>query len=110
MSIPLDLTKAVAAIADSSAVVERLHLTCCEPGRSPRMERLTATLSAVGGAITRAGEDESARAEAATLIEEAGAQVGWLQVACCSEKRLPMYTQVLANLTTAHMVLEQHGH
>jgi hypothetical protein len=74
------------------------------------MERLAATLTEIGAAMYRAGEDPTAAAQAASLIEEAGAQVGWLQVACCSEKRLPMYTTILANLTAAHMVLDQHGH
>jgi hypothetical protein len=74
------------------------------------MERLAATLSEVGAALSRADADPTAAAEAAALIEEAGAQVGWLQVACCSEKRLPMYTTILAKLTAVHMVLDQHGH
>jgi hypothetical protein len=95
--------QADAALADSIAVVERLHATCCEPGRSPRMERLRETLAAARTTLAR-GED------ATEVLADAGAQVGWLEVACCSEPRLPLYTEILTSLAAAYRALDAHGH
>lgn len=67
------------------------------------MERLIATLAVARATLDR-GEDATAQ------LAEAGAQVGWLEVACCSEKRLPLYTEILTNLATAHRALDLHGH
>ncbi|HAX82525.1 MAG TPA: hypothetical protein DCY40_08170 [Actinobacteria bacterium] len=103
MDTPASHVVADTALADSIAVVERLHATCCEPGRSPRMEQLIATLAAARVTLSR-GDDATAE------LAEAGAQVGWLEVACCSEKRLPLYTEILANLATAYRALDMHGH
>src|SRR3989304_5780244 len=102
MSPPSPHAVADAALADSIAVVERLHATCCEPGRSPRMEQLKETLAMARATLNR-GDDATA------VLAAAGAQVGWLEVACCAEKRLPLYTEILTNLATAYRALDAHG-
>lgn len=53
-------------------------------------------------------------AEGAILhLENAGAQVGKLQVTCCSENRMPLYAKMLAVLTASQIRLDTalgHGH
>jgi hypothetical protein len=88
------------------AVVERLHATCCEPSRSPRMERLTETLTALHIALADGGPVD----ETMLTLADAGAQVGWLQVACCSEKRMPLYEEVQQHLARVYRELQAHEH
>ena len=106
MDTPFDVADAVRAVADSAAVVQRLHATCCEPGRSPRMERLTETLRVLRGSLTEGGPVD----DTMSALADAGAQVGWLQVACCSEKRMPLYEEVQQHLAGVYRALQQHGH
>ncbi len=79
-----------------------LDANCCEPGRSPRMAEL-------GEALTEARvklravtiHPETAGPAAIAALEEAGAQVGRLQVTCCAPDRLHLYAEILENLTKA---------
>ncbi len=106
MDAPLNGTDTARAIADSAAIVQRLHATCCEPGRSPRMERLTETLTLLGGSLAEGGPVD----DTMSALADAGAQVGWLQVACCSEKRMPLYEEIQQHLARVYRALQQHGH
>lgn len=106
MDAPFDVTSAASAVADSAAVVHRLHATCCEPGRSPRMERLSETLTVLERSLTEGGPVD----DTMSALADAGAQVGWLQVACCSEKRMPLYEEVQQHLARVYRALQQHGH
>lgn len=87
-------------------VVERLHGTCCEPDRSPRMERLAETLRTLRNSLADGGPVD----ETMSTLADAGAQVGWLQVACCSEKRMPLYEEVQQHLARVYRELQAHGH
>ncbi len=40
-------------------------------------------------------------------LEDAGAQVGRLQVGCCAPNRIPLYARVLEGLTTAQLAVNQ---
>ncbi|HEX5631307.1 MAG TPA: hypothetical protein VFY15_06590 [Acidimicrobiia bacterium] len=93
-------------IVAALAVVERLHATCCEPGRSPRMERLTETLTALQHSLAEGGPVD----DTMSTLADAGAQVGWLQVACCAEKRMPLYEEVQQHLGRVYREMQQHGH
>jgi len=101
------LTSAFEALDDCEAALRKLDATCCEPGRSPRMKILGQTLIAARGALSRVTDDPGAAGEASGFLEEAGAQVGRLQVGCCAPKRLPLYTRILHGLTTAHQTLDR---
>lgn len=106
MDTPIDRTNAENAVADAAAVVQRLHATCCEPGRSPRMERLGETLTVLRRSLADGGSVD----DTMSTLADAGAQVGWLQVACCSEKRMPLYAQIQQSLAGVYRALQQHGH
>lgn len=98
MTVP---TAVSAALDEAERILVRLEATCCLPERSPRMVALRETIGRVREAEAPA---------AALLLEDAGAQVGSLQVACCAPKRLPLYTELLARFTTARMGLDGAMH
>lgn len=108
-----DLSPAFEALDRCDAVLEDLSGRCCEPGRSPRMERLGETLGA-GRSKLRAAGDDSQDAEAIiTELEDAGAQLGWLQVGCCAPDRMPLYAEMLTELMKAQRAITreyQLGH
>ena len=83
-----------------------LDANCCDPGRSPRMAELAVTLAEARmklRAVTVAPDTEGPAALA--VLEEAGAQVGRLQVGCCAPDRLPLYAEILENLVKAQLTL-----
>lgn len=86
----------MSAINQALDGVQRLHAKCCDPGRSPRMETLAATIADARDAL---GADDQDRLDRS--LEAAGAQVGALQVACCAPGRMEIYVEVLDNLSQA---------
>jgi hypothetical protein len=94
-----DLSRARTALRDAHEALDVLEAGCCVPTRSPRMADLRETLNRAEAEL-EAAQHETGPAVIATL-EHAGAQIGSLQVACCAPARLPLYTRILADLTTA---------
>ncbi len=83
-----------------------LDLSCCDPGRSPRMAELGATLTEARVKLRAATvHPETAGPAALEVLEQAGSQVGRLQVTCCVPDRMPLYAEILENLTKAQMTL-----
>ena len=83
-----------------------LDLSCCDPGRSPRMAELGATLTEARVKLRAATvHPETAGPAALEVLEQAGSQVGRLQVTCCAPDRMPLYAEILENLTKAQMTL-----
>ena len=52
-------------------------------------------------------DQESGAAAAIETLEEAGAQVGHLQVTCCAPSRMPLYAEILENLTVAQRTVKK---
>lgn len=101
-----DLSPAFAALDDAVVALEKLEKTCCVPGRSPRMAELGTT---IGSARTALGSLVSGGPPATVTdaLEDAGGQVGRLQVGCCAENRLPLYARILHDLTTVQLTLDR---
>lgn len=93
--LPVSLT---AALDDAVAALHELDARCCEPGRSPRMAALQATLDEVRELLPRVTDAASGDA-AISAVEQAGAMIGALQVGCCDAGRLPLYARMLEQLT-----------
>jgi hypothetical protein len=94
----MDSPRVQAALADAYTALDELEANCCVPNRSPRMAALRATLDRAGGAL---GEVSAATGrDLISILEDAGSQIGSLQVACCAPARLPLYTRMLSDLTT----------
>ena len=100
---PLDA--ALAHLDDCAAALDQLEARCCEPGRSPRMRALGETLAAARINIEGIADDASAANVALVELEDAGAQVGRLQVGCCAPNRLPLYADMLEGLTNAQLAV-----
>jgi len=99
------LRPAFDALDSCEAALAELDARCCEPGRSPSMKALAETLT-----VARRGLDQDAGNQAIAdaviaQLEDAGAQVGRLQVGCCAPGRLPLYADLLEGLTTAQLTI-----
>lgn len=103
MPITESLAGALAALDGCAATLEELEARCCEPGRSPRMRALGETLSAARTNIQGIVADSASAEVALVELEDAGAQVGRLQVGCCAPDRLPLYADLLEGLTRAQL-------
>jgi len=94
------------ALDDFEKALARLDAGCCDPGRSPRMRELADSLAVSRQALAEIAEPASAGALIAGL-EDMGAQIGRLQVGCCTEKRLPLYARMLEDLTDAQLAVSR---
>ena len=101
------LAAAFAALEGCESALVKLDKLCCEPGRSPSMQALSQTLSDARAGLGRVAVDEKAAGSALFHLEEAGAQIGRLQVGCCAPSRLPLYATFLESLTTAQIAINQ---
>ena len=99
---------ALDAMNDCEAALAKLDKLCCEPGRSPSMRALSETLALARAEMERFfGAEPEPVGEAFAHLEDAGAQIGRLEVGCCAPSRLPLYSSFLANLTTAQLSLNR---
>jgi hypothetical protein len=101
------LAPAFAALDDCDTALSRLDAGCCEPGRSPQMRALADALGQARVGLDHLGDEPGAADAVLAHLEDAGAQVGRLQVGCCTPKRLPLYTRILKGLTTAQLSVSQ---
>ena len=93
-----ELDKALDAARD-------LQAGCCQPLRSPRMEHLQTTLTTARDGVAGLGQSPDAARSVIAHIEDAGAQLGSLQVACCAPARIPLYAAALESLGRAQRLL-----
>lgn len=106
MSISEPLNSAFSTLSACDETVAKLDSMCCAPGRSPRMKALSKTLGAARKGLAAGVMKPDAAEQVLTLLEDAGAQVGRLQVGCCAPKRLPLYAEILEGLTTAQLTIK----
>lgn len=108
-----DLSPAFEALDRCDTALKELSDQCCEPGRSPRMERLGETLTRGRSGLELIGEDSDKAGTVIAELEDAGAQLGWLQVGCCAPSRMPLYAAMLTDLMKAQRAItreHQLGH
>jgi hypothetical protein len=101
-----DLAPAIAALDDCDAALRKLDAGCCEPGRSPRMQALSEALASIRAEVDLLDAHEAPDALLG-LLENAGAQVGSLQVGCCTAQRLPLYARLLEGLTVVQLTVNR---
>ncbi|MDH3540042.1 MAG: hypothetical protein OEP52_08615 [Acidimicrobiia bacterium] len=107
MTDPESFDRALVAIDKAGVALEELDANCCVPGRSPRMAQLADTLSAARVRIQGLDLDPGSAADAIAQLEEAGAQIGSLQIGCCAPSRLPLYADMLRELTGAQRTIKR---
>lgn len=64
------------------------------------MAALADVLSEIASSLDAAHRSSRAADDVIALLESAGAQIGALQVGCCAANRLPLYAEMLEQLTT----------
>jgi hypothetical protein len=102
------LEPAFAALDDCDAALIKLDKMCCDPGRSPRMKRLAMTLAEARSALTGLANGSSGGPVTVSHLEDAGSQLGSLQVGCCAPSRMPLYARMLENLTDIQRSVASH--
>jgi hypothetical protein len=107
MSDPVTLEPARRSLDDFEQALAKLDAGCCDPGRSPRMRALAEALGASRLALERVGGAPESADDAIAALEDMGAQIGRLQVGCCTEKRMPLYARMLVDLTDAQIAINR---
>lgn len=104
------MDRAFQALDDAEEALAELDAGCCVPGRSPRMKALAATLRQARATLEDATAGTTDGEDAIPVLEEAGAQIGRLQITCCAPSRLPLYTRMLADLSKAQRTVGSMDH
>lgn len=104
MNMQPELSTARAQLDECERIVNRLHKLCCEPDRSPRMQAILADIDAARQVLGQSDGPAAAK-EVTPLLEGVGALIGHLQVACCTDARMPLYNDALNRLTAAQIHL-----
>ena len=99
------LVAAHAAVDACDLMATKLDKQCCDPGRSPQMNRLAETLRLIRSSLGEIVDNPFSADAAIRQIENAGAQIGRLQVSCCTPTRMKLYSGILKELTTAHLAI-----
>ncbi len=97
------LATARQALAACDAVVDRLHELCCEPDRSPRMIAIKESIETVRIELDASADDPEAVDRALAELSDIGSRIGWLQIGCCTQARMPLYADALTHLNTAQL-------
>ncbi len=101
------LAPAYVALDEAEVALADLEARCCKPERSPRMKALADTLADVRSGLGRVDDDHDAADQVYESLGDAGSQIGWLQVGCCAENRLPLYHTLLENLTLTQRTVKK---
>lgn len=107
MNIDSNFAQAFAWLDSADEAVRELHENCCQPLKSPRMETLTSTLTAVRAQLAHAAHDAEVAGEVVAILQDAGAQLGHLQVDCCAPARMKLYATTLENLSKIQRLLKR---
>ena len=107
MSEPVTLEPARRSLDDFEQALAKLDAGCCDPGRSPRMKALAESLAASRLALDKVGGAPESADEVIAALEDMGAQIGRLQVGCCTEKRMPLYARMLEDLTDTQIAVSR---
>ena len=99
--------RAFASLDNVDEAVTELHENCCQPLKSPRMDRLTNTVNAARERLGEVGEDPAVAGEVVAILHDAGSQLGHLQVDCCAPGRMKLYATALENLSTVQRLLKR---
>ena len=107
MAITDSMTRAVKALDQADAALSKLDAGCCEPGRSPRISELGNTLATARSMLAAVSDDSDAVDELVAKLEDAGSQIGSLQVGCCAPSCMPLYGDMLTGLMTVQRSVNQ---
>jgi len=95
------------ALAACDSVVDRLHKMCCEPDRSPRMLAIKDSIASIQAELNAAEGEPASLERALSHLMDVGGQIGWLQIGCCAEARMPLYAEALERLTAVQLNINE---
>lgn len=75
------------------------------------MAALAATIGRAEELVRIIPEDPTSASATFAALEDAGGQIGALQIGCCAPNRLPLYAEILEGLTKAQQGISRSiGH
>ncbi|HSJ28295.1 MAG TPA: hypothetical protein VLB67_08785 [Acidimicrobiia bacterium] len=107
MNVDNRFAQAFSSLDIADEAVRELHENCCQPLKSPRMEVLTSTLASARAQLADAAHDAEVAGEVVAILQDAGAQLGHLQVDCCAPARMKLYATTLENLSKIQRLLKR---
>ena len=87
-------------IQSCETTLEKIAAICCMPIRSKKMQDTFNSLENLSNQLKAASKESIANS--INEIELCGGQIGKLYVSCCTEKREPLYQQLLKQLNEVH--------
>lgn len=69
------------------------------------MEHLQRTIDAARSQLGQIGDDAKAALQVVDILHDAGAQLGYLQVACCAPARMKLYATTLESLSKTQRLI-----
>jgi hypothetical protein len=103
----MSLAPAFSALDDCDATIEELARLCCVPGRGKSLESLGRRLQRLRAALADVGDDPAAADTVLDRLEDIGADIGRLQIGCCAENRMPLYSDLLQGLTAVQLTMNE---
>ncbi len=97
------LQDAFSALSTAETSLEKLRKGCCDPDRVPCIADLDGILDETRTMLGRVESDPHAAEVVVTALGDVGAQLGKLQVTCCTPKRIPLYARLLEDLTKVQL-------
>lgn len=91
------------ALDQADETVRLLHDGCCDEVRATRIDAVAATLEAARSRMDRIHDDEDGDSNVIAVLEDAGAQLGGLQIGCCALGRSQLYAEALESLAKAQL-------
>lgn len=105
MTTPDLLSLGSATLDKCDKALAELDELCCEPDRSPRMAALADSLSLIRSDLERLEMEPEAADSLLEQLEDAGSQIGRLQITCCAPSRMPLYSELLAGLSRTQRIV-----
>tara|TARA_R110000868_G_scaffold97027_3_gene266965 strand:+ start:506 stop:847 length:342 start_codon:yes stop_codon:yes gene_type:complete len=94
------IVAALEKVQSCETILEKISSSCCMPIRSKKMQDTFKGLENLGNQLKEATEESMSNS--IVEIEQCGSQIGKLYVSCCTEKREPLYQQLLKELNEVH--------
>ena len=103
----MSLAPAFAVLDDCDATIEELARLCCVPGRGKSLQSLGRRLNRLRATLAEVDDDPAAADTVVDRLEDIGADIGRLQIGCCAENRLPLYSDLLQGLTAVQLTMNE---
>lgn len=91
------------ALDQADKTVRLLYDGCCDEVRAIRIDAVADTLRMARSRLDRIHNDNDGGRDVISALEDAGAQLGGLQIGCCVLGRSQLYAKALESLAKAQL-------